>query len=251
MFPLKIAISLTAVLSFYSGIDGYFYSRVNMCLSSSSDLTDLEFIDTYIFNKQPYIQFNSTVNKYVGFTEHGVYNAERWNSDPAILGQEQAEKDRYCRHNQEIFYENVWSKTEEPKIKLVSVKAPSGQQPAVLMCSAYNFYPKLIKVTWYRDGKQGTGTVTSTQEMADGNWFYQVHSRLEYFPKSGEKISCVVEHASLKEPKETFWDPSASQSETNKIAIGAAGLVLGVIVSAAGFIYYKRKARGRILVPTS
>lgn len=34
------------------------------------------------------------------------------------------------------------------------------------------------------------------------------------------------------------------EAEKNKIAIGAAGLVLGFIVTAAGFIYYKTKARG-------
>uniref|UniRef100_A0A3B4X3S1 Ig-like domain-containing protein n=1 Tax=Seriola lalandi dorsalis TaxID=1841481 RepID=A0A3B4X3S1_SERLL len=69
--------------------------------------------------------------------------------------------------------------------------------------------------------------------------------------ESGEKISCVVEHASLKEPLVTDWDPSMPESERNKIAIGASGLILGLILSLAGFIYYRRKARGQKPVYTS
>ena len=39
-------------------------------------------------------------------------------------------------------------------------------------------------------------------------------------------------------------DSSMPKAERNKIAIGAAALVLGLIVTAAGFIYYKTKSRG-------
>lgn len=91
--------------------------------------------------------------------------------------------------------------------------------------------------------------------------------------RSGEKISCVVEHASLKTPLIKDWgkylsvcsaaclspcpytrlsvstclpsDPSMPESQRNQIAIGASGLILGVILSLAGFIYYKRKSRGQ------
>ncbi|XDV48673.1 hypothetical protein PO909_018057 [Leuciscus waleckii] len=117
------------------------------------------------------------------------------------------------------------------------------------MCSAYEFYPEKIKVSWLRDGTLMTTDVTSTMEMADGDWYYQIHSHLEYTPKSGEKISCVVEHASSSQPIVKDWNPSMPESERNKIAIGSSGLVLGIIIAAAGLIYYKKKSSGRILVP--
>ncbi|KAF7198889.1 E-S beta chain-like, partial [Nothobranchius furzeri] len=44
---------------------------------------------------------------------------------------------------------------------------------------------------------------------------------------------------------------SMPESERNQIAIGASGLILGLILSLAGFIYYKRKSRGRVLVPSN
>lgn len=85
-------------------------------------------------------------------------------------------------------------------------RTSSGIHPAMLMCSAYEFYPRMIQLTWYRDGKEVTGgDVVSSEELADGDWYYQIHSHLEFTPKAGEKISCVVEHASLKEPLELVW----------------------------------------------
>ncbi|KAL6456312.1 hypothetical protein MHYP_G00348550 [Metynnis hypsauchen] len=118
----------------------------------------------------------------------------------------------------------------------------SGGHPAMLMCSAYDFYPPAIDVYWLRDGEKVTGDVTSTEEMADGDWYYQIHSHLEYTPSSGEKISCVVEHASSKKPIINEWDGSLPESERNKVAIGASGLVLAIILTATGFIYYKKKS---------
>ncbi|RXN18496.1 H-2 class II histocompatibility I-E beta chain-like protein [Labeo rohita] len=137
----------------------------------------------------------------------------------------------------------------QPKVKVSSVTQAGGRHPAVLMCSAYEFYPPQIKVSWLRDGKPVTSEVTSTMEMADGDWYYQIHSELEYSPKSGEKISCMIEHASFNKPMIHDWDPSLLESERNKIAIGASGLVLGIIIAATGIIYFKKKSTGRILVP--
>ncbi|MEQ2251831.1 hypothetical protein ILYODFUR_015266, partial [Ilyodon furcidens] len=139
----------------------------------------------------------------------------------------------------------------EPTVRLYSTTPPAGSHPAMLVCRVYDFFPKQIKVSWLRDGQEVTSDFTTTDEMQDGDWYYQVHSTLEYTPRSGEKISCRVEHASLKEPLITDWNPSMPESERNKLAIGASGLSLGLVLSLAGFIYYKKKARGRILVPTN
>ncbi|XP_062397843.1 H-2 class II histocompatibility antigen, A-S beta chain-like isoform X3 [Sardina pilchardus] len=144
-----------------------------------------------------------------------------------------------------VFFAATLLGVVEPEVILSMRRPSSGDQPAVLICSAYNFFPKMINVTWHRDGQEVTGgDVISSEERADGDWYYQMHSNLQFTPKAGEKISCVVEHASLKGPKELVWDSPMPELERNKIAIGAAGLVLGLIVTAAGFIYYRTKARG-------
>ncbi len=67
-------------------------------------------------------------------------------------------------------------------VMLSLVKQAGGRHPAVLMCSAYEFFPRHIKVYWLRDGKVVTSDVTSVMEMADGDWYYQIHSELQYTP---------------------------------------------------------------------
>ncbi|XP_060737932.1 HLA class II histocompatibility antigen, DR beta 4 chain-like [Tachysurus vachellii] len=220
------------------------------CYWNKDDLSDMEFIESYIMNKIKYAEFNSTLGKVVGYTETGVRNAEVWNKDTADLQARKAQVETVCKPNVGNYYSAVLSKTVEPQVKVKLVKKSDGSHPAMLMCSAYNFYPPLIKVTWLRNGKEVKGGQTSTEEMADGDWYYQIHSHLEYTPESGEEISCVVEHASFKKPMSYKWDPSMSEPDKSKIAIGASGLVLGVVLSAAGFIYYRKKSSGRILVPT-
>uniref|UniRef100_A0A3P8THY2 Ig-like domain-containing protein n=1 Tax=Amphiprion percula TaxID=161767 RepID=A0A3P8THY2_AMPPE len=118
------------------------------------------------------------------------------------------------------------------------------------VCSVYDFYPKQIKMSWFRDGQEVTSEVTSTDVMQDGDWYYQIHSHLEYTPRSGEKISCVVEHASLEEPLKTYWDPSMPKSDEEKIAIGASALILDLIFGLAGFIYYKSRTQGQTTLPS-
>ncbi|KAL7884009.1 hypothetical protein AOLI_G00067790 [Acnodon oligacanthus] len=246
---VKAGFVWTEPLPDHTRTDGYDHYRIVDCITSSSDLTDAEYIETYYFNKDPYLQFNSTVGKWVGFSEHGATNAERWNKDHD-LPQIRDEVERYCKFNLKIHFFCVLEKTVKPKVKLVAEKQASGGHPAMLMCSTYNFYPQAIDVYWLRDGKKVTGDVTFIEVMADGDWYYQIHSHLEYTPTSGEKISCVVEHMSSKEPIVYDWDGSPPESERNKLVIGTSGLVLGIILTAAGFLYYKKKTSGRILVPS-
>ncbi|XP_026998730.2 H-2 class II histocompatibility antigen, I-E beta chain-like [Tachysurus fulvidraco] len=235
---------LVELFSMLDSTHGYYHERRSQCIYSSRDLSDMVYIDSYIFNKVEYAWFNSTVGKFQGYSPYGIYNAELWNNDTALLQGERADVDNFCKHNAEIYYTAITDKSVQPQVEVMQVKKSDGSHPAVLMCSAYNFYPKIIKVTWLRNGKEVKGGQTSTEEMADGDWYYQIHSHLEYTPESGEEISCVVEHASFKKPMSYKWDPSTSAPDKSKIAIGASGLVLGVVISAAGFIYYKKKSSG-------
>ncbi|XP_017578088.2 H-2 class II histocompatibility antigen, E-S beta chain-like [Pygocentrus nattereri] len=231
--------------------DGYYFSMVHECTCSSEDLNDIEYIYKVYFNKELSVQFSSSVGKFIGFNELGVADAERRNSGNSLQFHRTL-LDEVCKPGLNIMYSHFLNKKVRPKIRLRFQQEASGGPPAMMMCSAFNFYPPAIDVYWLRDGQKVTTNMISTEEMADGDWYYQVHSHLEYTPTSGEKISCVVEHASSKKPIIIDWEVSTlSEFEWNKIALGTSGLVLGLIFSSAGFIYYiyKKKFPGKIPVP--
>nr|WIM36851.1 MHC class II antigen beta chain [Ogcocephalus cubifrons] len=243
---------LTFVLLFISlhAAGGFINYVLASCVFNSSALEDIEYIYSHHFNRVEYVRFRSSVGRFEGLTEFGVIQAAAWNNDSAELAQRRLEKERVCQHNAEIRYRTILDKSVEPTVRLHAVAPSAGGHPNMLVCSVYGFFPRQISVSWLRDGLKVTSDVTSTDELPDADWLYQVDSTLEYTPRSGETISCEVEHISLKQPLSVNWDPSMPESERNKVAIGVSGLVLGLILSLAGFIYYKKKAGGRILVPT-
>uniref|UniRef100_A0A672GTW5 Ig-like domain-containing protein n=1 Tax=Salarias fasciatus TaxID=181472 RepID=A0A672GTW5_SALFA len=65
----------------------------------------------------------------------------------------------------------------EPSVTLRSVEAAGMSHPRMLVCTAYGFYPKNIKLTWLRNGHE---------------------------------VTSDVEHASLMEPKLYEWGKTVS-----------------------------------------
>ncbi|XP_068611827.1 H-2 class II histocompatibility antigen, E-S beta chain-like [Brachionichthys hirsutus] len=230
--------------------DGFLNYDVDFCVFNSSRPDDIEYIYSKFYNKVEFTRFSSKVNRYVGYTEYGIYQANHFNNDPEEISRRSQEKERVCQYSVDLYFSTILDKSVRPKVSLQAVTLSDGRHPNMLVCGVYDFYPRPISVSWLRDGHKVTSDVTSTDELADADWYYQLQSHLEYTPRSGESISCVVEHISLREPLVTTWDPAIPESERNKIVIGASGLTLGLTLSLAGFIYYKKKAGGRTLVPT-
>ena len=93
--------------------DGFMQIMMARCDFNSTDLNDIEYIESYIYNKLEYIRFSSSVGEFVGFTEHGVKNAERLNKDKSILAQRRAEKERYCKNHVDNAYSQVLDQSGE------------------------------------------------------------------------------------------------------------------------------------------
>nr|AFL72081.1 MHC class II antigen beta domain [Acipenser baerii] len=232
------------------GVDGYVMQMMSDCEYSDSSMTDMVFSRRYVFNKQEFLHYDTKIKKYVGNTACGVKNAEEWNKDKDQLAGMLGDVDRYCKYNINLYKPGTIDYKEKPSVQIRSNKMSSSQHQTMLVCYVIGFYPREIKVTWLRNGVKVTADVSSSELLHDGDWTYQIHSYLELTPQSGDSYSCRVEHSSLAEAIEEKWDPAMPESERNKIIIGASGIVLGLVIAAAGLIYYKKKATGRILVPS-
>uniref|UniRef100_A0A8C7IG08 Ig-like domain-containing protein n=1 Tax=Oncorhynchus kisutch TaxID=8019 RepID=A0A8C7IG08_ONCKI len=210
--------------------DGHFITILDLCYSRGEDPHDVEDIWRAISDLVKVMEYNSSLNRFTGYTPIGIHTAEQLNADPVVLASKQK--------NSVLLY--YFPLSVEPSVHL-SMTPHGDRHPSMLTCSAYKFYPKQIRVTWLRNGQEVPSNMTSSEELANGDWHYQIHSYLEYTPTPGEKISCMVEHTSFTEPKILHWDMSLPESERSKIAIGASGLVLGVVFAVAGLLYYNRR----------
>ena len=77
-------------------------SRVGRCQFNSTELKDIRYIDSYIYNRLEYLRFDSSVGRFVGFTELGVENAEKLNKG-SELTRMKAQREAVC-----LPYAGLW-----------------------------------------------------------------------------------------------------------------------------------------------
>nr|XP_046195875.1 H-2 class II histocompatibility antigen, A beta chain-like [Oncorhynchus gorbuscha] len=180
--------------------DGHFITILDLCYSRGEDPHDVEYIWRAISDLVKVMEYNSSLNRLTGYTPIGIHKAEQLNADPVVLASFQTPLHFFCKHYGAVAYEAGVNNTVEPSVHL-SMTPHGDRHPSMLTCSAYKYYPKQIRVTWLRNGQEVPSNMTSSEVLANGDWHYQIHSYLEYTPTPGEKISCMVEHASFTEPK--------------------------------------------------
>ncbi|XP_014823044.1 PREDICTED: rano class II histocompatibility antigen, A beta chain-like isoform X2 [Poecilia mexicana] len=218
-----------------------FYQVKACCSFNGPNFDKVEYILTTSFNKQKMMEYNSTRGNWIGFTDFSIAISNYWNKVPYHKIQRLVEMKLICYENINTI-QTIGNLSTTPSMRLKSVKQPDGRHPAMLVCSAYNFYPKLIKITWLRNDQEVTEGVSNTDAIPVGELYYQFHSYLEYTPTSGEKISCMVEHVTLSEPRIIVWNDSLPEGEKNKIVVGLSGLILGLVIFISGFIYHRKKS---------
>ncbi|XP_030403236.1 H-2 class II histocompatibility antigen, E-S beta chain-like [Gopherus evgoodei] len=178
-------------------------------------------------------------------TELGRPDAEGWNKDPAILADQRAAVDTFCRHNYGAAQAGkVVGRTVQPKVKVSPTKSGSQPHPHLLVCSVTGFYPSGIEIKWLKNGQEQTAGVVSTELLQNGDWTFQILVMLEMSPRRRDVYTCQVEHISLRDPLAVHWE-AQSDSARSKMLTGVGGFVLGLIFLAPGLLIYLKNKKGR------
>ncbi|XP_046728209.1 class II histocompatibility antigen, B-L beta chain-like isoform X2 [Silurus meridionalis] len=223
----------------FKAVDGYYKQILSQC-HYTRDLVNIEFIQSLYFNMAEYLRYNSTTDRYTGFTVYGARLAESLNLNPK--NNLYSNLDNFCRFYRDRYSSNVLKKVK-PDVVLRSLTSESDLPVAKLMCSLYDYHPKGVNVTWLRHGMVLKEGVSSTEELSDGDWYYQFHTFLEYTPRPGENISCMVKHESLTQPLIYTWDPPFPVDKRNKLIIGIFFLILGIVLAVSGCLYYLLRSK--------
>uniref|UniRef100_A0A669E8K7 Ig-like domain-containing protein n=1 Tax=Oreochromis niloticus TaxID=8128 RepID=A0A669E8K7_ORENI len=150
-------------------------------MNSVSSCSDTDGEDVLILDDEVvwYADFNKRkgVDSLPAFADHPSFEGKY---EEAVANQQ------VCRQNLKVARTAMKDFPKEhvkPFVRLHWTKPPVDHHPAILACSIYDFYPKYIKVTWLRNGQRVTSNTTTTEELPDADWFYQIHSYLEYTPR--------------------------------------------------------------------
>ncbi|NWU73817.1 HB2L protein, partial [Pterocles burchelli] len=165
----------------------------------------VRYVETFIYNRQHLLHFDSDVGHYVADTPVGEPQAKYWNSQPDILEDARSSVDTFCRQNYEVDTPYAVERRVQPEVEIYPVQSGSLPQTDRLVCAVMDFYPAEIEVKWFKNGQEETERVVSTDVIQNGDWTYQVLVMLETTPQRGETYTCQVEHVSLQHPVTQHW----------------------------------------------
>ncbi|KAM3911173.1 H-2 class II histocompatibility antigen, E-S beta chain-like [Leptodactylus fuscus] len=201
---------------------------------------EVRYLQRYFYNQEEQVYFDSKEGKYIAKTEFGRPDADYWNSQKDLIDQRKAEVQTFCIHNYGVAETSgaIGRKvTPEVYVSLMPHDDPKSVQH-MLVCNVYGFYPSGIVVKWYRNGREETEQVQSSELFHNGDWTCQILVMLETEMEKGDTFTCEVHHSSLKTPHRVDWHPEISESEKNKMVTGIFGFVLGAVFLIAGIVMY-------------
>uniref|UniRef100_A0A3Q2CM92 MHC class II beta chain N-terminal domain-containing protein n=1 Tax=Cyprinodon variegatus TaxID=28743 RepID=A0A3Q2CM92_CYPVA len=106
-------LSSNKVLFWFCFSDGFENYQVDLCEFTSPDLKDIEFSRSLVYNKKEFCRFSSSLGKFVGYTEWGIYQANYFNNLTGYIQGLRADKERYCLNHVGIAYSAVLTKSGE------------------------------------------------------------------------------------------------------------------------------------------
>uniref|UniRef100_A0A671MZB4 Rano class II histocompatibility antigen, A beta chain-like n=1 Tax=Sinocyclocheilus anshuiensis TaxID=1608454 RepID=A0A671MZB4_9TELE len=165
-----------------------------------------------------------------------------------------------CKRDLPIFIQTFKSLPLEMDAPQTSIYPKDDVELGVqntLICHATGFYPPSVNISWTNNNVIVTEGISLSQYRPRTDDTFNIFSTLKFTPAEGDIYSCTVNHKALQgQPQTKIWGDVNKPMiydwgkmrhiglVSNKVAIGASGLVLGIIITATGLIYFKKKSTG-------
>ncbi|KAK9405302.1 H-2 class II histocompatibility antigen E-S beta chain-like [Crotalus adamanteus] len=215
----------------------------------------VHYLQSYFYDQQEYLRFDSNLGKFVAITELGQVDADAWNKDKRILEDATATVDLFCRYNYRVYNynaprsERLIGRRAKPTVSISSTKLDPASPNTILLCTVRGFYPVEIEVRWLKNGRLEEEGVAFGEELQNGDWTYQLQVLLETQTQRGDVYACQVGHASLEAPITVQWEPRSSNSARIKLWTGIMGAVLGVAFLAVGLSLHLKSKKATPIQP--
>ncbi|XP_028910463.1 H-2 class I histocompatibility antigen, alpha chain-like [Ornithorhynchus anatinus] len=90
-----------------------------------------------------------------------------------------------------------------PVVRVTRHLAHSGEP--MLRCGAHGFYPRDIRLSWWRDGQELTQETEHVESRPGGDGTYQSWGAVEVPSGEEHRYTCRVEHLGLEQPLTVTW----------------------------------------------
>ncbi|XP_067366400.1 H-2 class II histocompatibility antigen, A-U alpha chain-like [Channa argus] len=109
-----------------------------------------------------------------------------------------------------------------------------------LICFLNNFYPPSIKVTWTKNGRLVSESVSLSRYYPNNDQTFHQFSTLTFTPSEGDIYSCTVEHSALDRPTTRIWEPEYSHQSLGPDIFCGICLTLGMFEVLTGVFFFAK-----------
>ncbi|XP_071657013.1 class II histocompatibility antigen, M beta 1 chain-like [Patagioenas fasciata] len=222
---------------------GAFVVQVSSSCALAPNGSALAFGLTFLFNKNPLVCYDPDNGRFVpcdwGLLHgYAAFVALVLNDNASWL-QRAEQRRRACQELAHEFWGATALRQTPPQARVVPSSVP-GAPDVVLSCHVWGFYPPAVTVEWLHDGAVvAAGDTAAIRPRGDLTYQTQVPLRL---PRgAGGAFTCAVRHAGLERALRRRWGPGLSPELTEKVAVAAVTVTLGLLIFGAGTFCYCRQ----------
>ncbi|KAM9266808.1 class I histocompatibility antigen, F10 alpha chain-like [Cariama cristata] len=191
------------------------------------------------YDGRDFIAFDMKTMTFTAADTAAAITKRKWEEDGTVAERWKHYLENTCVEWLEKYVSYGQAVLERKESPTVRVSGREAHGILTLRCRAYGFYPRLIGISWLKDGEVRDHETESGSVVPNSDGTFYTWASIEARPEEKDKYRCRVEHASLLEPGLFAWEPESNL--VTIVVVVAVVVVLVVIAAIAGFIIWKYK----------